>query len=573
MDITLQTIKDKESEFTDLFTRMDGDEDLYHLVPYVMKDPNGKDTPDVINVTFNDPKVFVDRAIALKMGALMQPVVEGRGMKDKETTLIEQFLTDMFISVDDYLFQSRGWSGQFPFHCEKIDIRGHIGARVLLREDVGLFIPDVLPIDMRHCTYERGIDGLLWCAPNYIRSKAMIKSEYDIDISAKTGLVRDLWTREDEVVWVDGKEVKNDKHNLGYVPFVIAQAPGSTLQGTDSIKHSGESILAPNRGLYPELNRTASILQTLNMSSFAGGLQYASEAGVEAEKPDLPPFGLKTVLPVEKDGGYKPMPINDIKAATRLFYAILDARLQRASFSSVDYGNLTFPLSAVAISRLTAHKNEILLPRIQALAMLYQQMAKMIIRQYQEGGIKAELGAVGYKRLYESGALKGDFNINYRFVIQSPDEDIANLSIANSAVNILSPDTVRRKYLKVEDPEGEEMKYLAAIAERADPAIAFYRRCVSLIKEDKDTEARIMKNRLITHLKQRAMAEAPNMPLVGGKGGGEAEMPLTERPGLGTGGKRQTLSNESPEFKGMERDEEETERETAVAESRQEGRS
>jgi len=566
-------IKDKEAESNNLFKRMDEDADLYHLVPYVMKDPNGKNTPDVINVTFNDPKVFVDRAIALKMGALMQPVVEGRNMKDKETTLIEEFLADMFISIDDYLFQNMGWSGQFPFHCEKIDIRGYIGARVLLREEANEFVPDVLPLDMRHCTYERGVDGLLWCAPSYIRSKAMIKSEYDLDIADKTGEVRDGWGRNEEIVWIDNKKVKEVENSLGYVPFVIAQAPGSTLQGKDALKYSGESILAPNRDLYAELNRTASILQTLNMWSFAGGLQLESEAGMELAKPDMPPSGLKTVVPVEMGGGYKPMPINDIKAAARLFYAILDARLQRASFSSVDYGNLTFPLSAVAISRLTAHKNEILLPRIQALAMLYQQMAKMIIKQYQEGGIKAELGEVGYKRLYEPSSLDGDFNIKYRFVIQSPDEDIANLSIANSAVNLLSPDTIRRKILKVEDPEGEEMKYLAAIAERADPAIAFYRRCVSLIEEGNDIEARIMKNRLITHLKQRALTEAPNVPLLGNKGEGEAEMPLTDMPGAGTGGKRQTLTNESPEFKGMEREEEGTERETAVAESRQEGRS
>ncbi len=82
-----------------------------------------------------------------------------------------------------------------------------------------------------------------------------------------------------------------------------------------------------------------------------------------------------------------------------------------------------------------------------------------------------------------------------------------------------------------------------------------------------------MQNRLLTHLKQRALTEAPNVPLLSSKAGGEAEMPLTDRPGAGTGGKRQTLTNESPEFKGMEREEGEVERETSVAESRQEGRS
>ncbi len=436
MDITLTTVKDKDREFIDLQTRMDTDEKLYYLEPYVMKDPGGqKDTPDVINVTFNDPQVFANRAIAIKMGASMQPVVKGRDMKDKQTTLIEQFLTDMFISIDDYLFQSRGLMGQYPFYCEHIDIRGHIGARVFLREEGDKFIPNVLPIDMRYCSYERGIDGFLWVAPYYNRSKAMIKEEYKVDITGASAVVRPVLTREEEIVYVADQEVKRWAHNLGYVPFVLGLASaGSTLQGIDSLKRTGESIYAPLRALFPELNRVASILQTLNMSAFAGGLQYASELGAEAEKPDLPPFGLKTVVPVEKGGGYAPMPINDIKAATRLFYAILDARIQRASFSAVDYGNLTFPLSALAITRLTAHKNEILLPRIQGLAILYQQMAKMIIKQYEEGGIKAELGEVGYKRTYDRSIFKGDYNIEYKFVIKSPDEDIANLAAYYSSL-------------------------------------------------------------------------------------------------------------------------------------------
>jgi len=40
------------------------DEEMYYLSKYAIRDKNGKEVPDIINVTLNRPKVYADEVIA-----------------------------------------------------------------------------------------------------------------------------------------------------------------------------------------------------------------------------------------------------------------------------------------------------------------------------------------------------------------------------------------------------------------------------------------------------------------------------------------------------------------------------
>jgi hypothetical protein len=514
-------IEDKKQEFQSVFGRMDKDEELYFLKPYKMMGlpPNdNKEIEDVTNVTLNDPLLFATKAIAIIGGATMQTVVEGREMTDKQTTKIEEFLEDYFYLVDERLTK-RLVLGLDGFTNEQICMRGRMAARICNRlSKEGELEADVLPIDARYLVYDIGDKGLIWAAATYRRSKAAIEREYGKEIKEDFAEVVDFWDDKQNIVFIETEAIKQQKNIYGYPPFVVSICPiGSNFNTVDAREHYGESIFWANRDLWEEKDRTATILQTLNIQALFGGLQYASSKGEQAAKPQTSPYGPRKIVPVEKDGGYKLMPVNDIKNATRLFYAVLDASLQKGSLSVIDYGTLSFPLSAVAITRLSGSRDDIFLPRIQAKATFYQSMSKMVINQCIALGKTLHLGQPGNQNKYAGNDLKGGYSINYRFFTESKEQDIADLSIANAAQGFLSGDTIRREVLKLKDPDGEETKWLSEQAEKVDEVLFLYRRASKLIEEEKPLEAYILAKRIVTILKQRQLQGAMTDMQAGGK--------------------------------------------------------
>jgi hypothetical protein len=385
-------IEKRVSECQPLFNRMDVDKGLYFSKLYTMMRPDRPDIAmdNVINVTFNDATTFAMRAIATLGGARRQTVVEGKNFPEKQATIIENFTDDISYSIDGRLI-NRGIVSLDSFLNEQICIRGTIVGRVTgrkVKKDIDgknkeVFSPDVLPLDSRFFVFEEGVDGIKWGAPFSWRSKAAIMAQYgeliekySVKVDDEGGQVTDYYDDEKNDIFIDDQIVKEQKNPFGYPPFPVAlSAAGSMLADRDAMEHRGESIFWANRNLFPEVNRTASIFQTLNVGSFAGAVQYESAAGTRAKKPKRPPFGVYSIIPVEPKLGFKPFPMNDIKAAARLFYATLYTRVQQGGLSAIDYGNLTFPLSAVAISRLTASRDQIFTPRIQAKAEFYSSFS------------------------------------------------------------------------------------------------------------------------------------------------------------------------------------------------------
>lgn len=525
-------IKEKEVDFSKLFARMDTDKSLYYLEQFILKDEHNRKVPGVNNLTLNDPRTFADRAIAAIAGADMQVVIEGDGLSDKATTYTEHFLADIF-SLADERIAAKGLGSLYQFLSGQSCLRGHIAARCLMRVDGDEFIPDILPCDTRFLTYERDEDGLSWASYKTTRSKAQVQSKYGIGTTKKNAEVQDFWDKEKNIVGVGGREAKTQEHDLGCTPFIIEQVmAGAVLLDNDFVEHNGESIYAADRALYPELNRVATILHTLNMMSFKAPMQKQYKDPNAATRPDLPPYGVGAVIPVAEGELYLPMPIQDIRAATRLLYAMLDARIQRGSLPAVDYGNLTFPLSAVAISSLTESKDQIYLPRFQALALFYRALAKMVIKQYIEGGIDAEIATGGHKAKYSPDKLEGDYSISFKFYNISPEQNIANYSVASAARPYVSEDTIKRDILKLEDPDGEKSKRLSEMADKVVPALALYKMAKAKIEAGEEVEAQLIANQLGLSLDQlkSGKLEQPNatperetepaLPLLGRRGTG-----------------------------------------------------
>ncbi|MGA2669966.1 MAG: hypothetical protein ABSF21_00895 [Dehalococcoidia bacterium] len=506
----------RKEEMASIFARMDTDEGLYFLTPYKMKKlppQDSKNMEGIANVTLPDSQAFVNKAKALLGGLDMQKVIEGRDKTDKETTKIEEFLDDIYYMIDERLVK-QGKLGLDGFTNEQDCVRGRIPARSCMKiDEEGNFIPDVLPLDARCFVSDNDGEDMTWGAPWFMRSKAKIQKEYgdNIKVEGAFGEVVDFWNPEKNVVFVDKNIVKEQENPYKYPPFIEAIAPfGSMLSTENATAHQGESILWPNRTLYDEKNRIVTILTTMTIEALRGGMQLENEKGMNATKPGESPYGAEKVNPVEKGGGYRPMPINDIKSATRLLYSIIEADLQKTGFTALDYGSLTFPLAAITVTKLTIARNDIMLPYVQNKAVFNQALSRMIIDQCIMLNKTLNLGQPGSQNTYSPSDLKGAYTITYRFLNISKEQGIADLSIANAAQGYYSSDTIRREILKVKDPDGEKIKYESEQAEKVDEVLFLYRRASSLLEGKKVTlknqvEAYILAQRIVTILGQRQM--------------------------------------------------------------------
>jgi len=580
MPIEIAEIERKSSDFKSLFDRQDKDMDLYFGKKYEMLGFDDRPIPKIVNLTLNDPAVFAARSIAILQSAAPQTVIELLTPDDKFTHHVEEFSEDLYLTADENL-GLRDLHGIYPFEVEQSCIRGRLAAQCLIRWDkkLGKVVIDIRPIDTRYFIYAMGYDGMKWGAYATIQSNDYLKEKYGEkgDIGDELNKVCwDIYDRQRHYFYIgegtDALLVENTVHPFnGIVPIIHQKVPaGSMLAHPDAIPHDGESIFALNRDLYPELNRMATVLHNLTMASFFGARQYASEAG-EQKRTEAIPFGLGVVVSVEKGGGYTLIPVNDIRNATRLEYSMLESRQQRGSLPNIDYGNLTFPLSAVAIGRLTESKDQIFVPRLQALAMFYQKLTRMAIKQIIAIGKPVELGEEGRRRTYNPSDLKGEYVVKHKYFTTSKEQKLANITEAQSLGGIVSDDYKRREILMLADPDGEVDKIRDETAEKIDPAIALYRRAHSLADKEKYVEAELTLRTLEIMLRQRMMQKALSLPeqpkqLAQGEEQPKSPMPLIE--GGGGGGERR----EKGEEERMVEESEEEERIARLAETARRGR-
>jgi len=549
----------KHDDFVGLYGRMDKDSKTYLLDPYTLKDfADDKPIPRVVSITLNDPGTFAHRVIAIMQSSDPQVVVESDSFKKTEENPIEEFIPALEYEADSYLANRvRGMS--FPFYCEQACVRGWVAGLNLLRVRNNKLVPDLRPLDSRFVSYEPGMDGLEWGAYWGTRSRIKIFQEYKYDIAPNDNEeVFAAYSKTHHQVWIGEEKIKDVEHpykrdGKGYVPMVIQPMPtGSMLQADDMMVNWGESIFSLNRALYPKLNEMASVLENLTMASFFAAKQYESEKGESAEQPEFSPTGLGVIVSVEKGGGYKLIPVADIRNATRLLYAMLEGRIQRGSLPNIDFGNLTFPLSAVAISRLTESKDMIFVPRLQGLAQFYQQRDRMVLDQYIEIGKNLRMGEEGYRKIFPVASLKGEYTIKRRYFPKDPEQDIANIAQANQIrEGLMSEHTIRRTVLKLKDPDGEEDLLRAEKAEKINPVIALRKQVHSLINREEYLEAELTLQSIEDLLKQRAMGQAISQIPEAKREQPKSLMPLLEQGG-GGGQRRTEQENVEEEMGGEE---------------------
>ncbi len=402
-----------------------------------------------------------------------------------------------------------------------------------MNEKGDVFIPDILPCDTRYLLYDTDEDGLVWAAYKTMRSITQIKARYPnlLQVIPQPGSdithlqVTDLWDRESEKVYIgsldatmgtaQAKEVWSESNRWGYVPFVIEMVElGLMFNDADRIKHNGESLLFLTRLLYDEDNRLASIMQTLNMLSVKPAKTYNTKEGTRAALPERDPAGMGELTAMGTDEGINLVESGDVKQAAIMMSGKISTGIQIGTQSQADYGSAPFPMPAVAIIELAEASGEVFLPRLAALARLYEGQSAMIIDQVQRLGVQSvSLGTKGHKQVWQVAALKGDYDIGYKYTVKSPQTDLARLSVADIAKQFYDEDTIDRDFLQMPNPTEVKRKRATERARAIDVGLDLYMHAEDMLAQAEQTKDPKEKQSLERHAK--IIAHGLNMEIEG----------------------------------------------------------
>jgi len=558
----LERITDKERQLSALIKRMDEDVLLYYLSPYKMMDDTGKKRiSGSVSVTLNRTGVLAWNVIAGMGRASEQVIVESEG-KRVDTHYVEDFVKAAFASANAQRVARGGWPLN-PYADEQVCIRGGCARKVLFQDnEKGIFTPEITPWDIRYVTYEVGGEGLEWAAYKTLRSKELVEAEYanipklgggtrSVTVSGKEAEVIDVWDREHNEVWIDKKLEFEQPHSFGFCPVVIEKVTlGSMLADRNSLSHGGESIFFLIRGIAPELNRLASIMQTLNLLSVKGPQQYSPGGGAPGETPEydeaLSPGAMTNV---GTGGRIGPIDFGDAQASAQIAYAQLEKAAEQGSLSSFDLGTFTQQMSAVALVQIGEGRDQVFAPRLDTKARHNVATANMAIEQTIQTGHGVELGTRGHKRLFDIGKLEGEYEISYKYFPKSPTEDIARFIMADHASRWLSDEDIAKDILRREDPAGDRRRKLVDKASLLSPTVMRYEVIQALLDmaeagdEDAEKKAKIMTAEIgmtIGQVMQGGIPQAETRP--------ESMLPL-----LAPGGK--SSAKKAAELQGLPRPE------------------
>ena len=542
-------VKDKEDEKEELFKRNRSDEDLLYLAKYVMRDANLDPVKNIINVTLNRPAVFAANIIAALGGTSEQRVVES-DKKDFDTTYVEDFQKAAFGAANDML-RRQGRPQLNPFFDAQLSIRGRGAARCVFQMVDDVLKPEIIPWDTLFVTYEMGADGLDWAGYKTMRQKGLIETQYGDELDqfrvslGKETEVIDVWHREGNEVWVAGKKILEQEHSFGFTPVaiqVVSLGYGDILLGDNKVKNEGESIFFLIRDVIPELNRLASIMQTLNLISVKPPMQEQVKAGRNAtprKHSDIAGIGASNV--VDEGTRISKIDFGDAQRSANIAMVLFDDAIGEGSLSSADLGTIGSP-PASGIRAIIAGENrdKVIHPRLEAKGLLNESLTEMLTQQVIQIGGSVELGVPGHKRTFQTSKLDGEYTTTYTYTAKSPTTDAGLYSLAAAAGDLISNKTKRTDILQLDDPAGEERQLRLEEAERISPAIKINRIVQDLIEMDEEFEAELLSAEMGVNLQQMLAGEVPAqkpqkedqptqvLSLFGGAGGQPRQSPRGE---------------------------------------------
>ena len=349
-------------------------------------------------------------------------------------------------------------------------------------------------------------------------------------------------------------ETKVKEEECSIIPFVIHPVGSRAPLGRDAkerTKYHGESVFSSNRHMYDARNEAVTIARSLAYLTFRPPGGYGSDTGTTL--PEEYPYDPETMTAMGLTDKWIDLNLGSIKESLLFEWSVVDPASQRGSLVYSEYGELGFELSAIAIEKLEAHRDQVFVPRLKTLTAVYRDLAHLLFDQFVELGLPTELGDRGEKVSYKPSDFKQEFNVKFGMSTVSNEKKIASYSIAGAATGKLSEDTILRDILEVEKPEEEGEKLLDDRILMMVPEIRLSRHYVALerrIEESSDAEEKksLEREQKLIELKLAQMGAVP------GQAPDKTEAPETEvkMPQLMTA--ESQIERESMGRKGFERE-------------------
>jgi hypothetical protein len=297
------------------------------------------------------------------------------------------------------------------------------------------------------------------------------------------------------------------------------------LMDVDTLQKQGESIFCLIRDLIPELNRLASVIQSLNVKELDHALELKipndsiqSNMKVKGHDEVTEP-GAVNVTPAE--GGYYSMPLGELKAQATLLHNMIEERIQRGGLNNFQSGTFTQPMSAVALMQVAQGQDLIVLPRLATRGLLKRDLTKMFLRQTIQAAKKQGVTEVMVgDEVWDITKLDEPLAVEFSYFFKDPKLDIARASMAAAQRGLISDKMIRRDTLSLEDPERTERELDWEAAGRLSPAVDIGRKVTALLHEaDRGVEGAEFEaiQMAIQWTKTMDQIEAGMMPLTPGE--------------------------------------------------------
>lgn len=550
-----------------LRSRWDKDFDLYRLKPY-------NAGPGYYSYTTNKPRLVIDKAIALLNQAKLIIRVPEELLSPEQQDVannIERFAYGCLNINDDRLvrLECPSLRQQMAWHAV---VRGSFFLFVLVnRDDEGNTIPQIEVWDAYNTAYGLGKDGIAWVARTWYCDRDEVSRRFGVEIPTSgttvdqsmniaTGGSRqvklvDYYDSEKHGVYANTTwVVPFEEHNVGHTPVfhLVAGSMPSVYHNTYKYSgtHLGESILAPNRNIYPIISKTLSDYITIIRRGVKVPLGYWSAGAQKTLDNDIYQVEKGAVVPMDSTTKEEIKPLMEPSMPKDALPGLqmVSEEEQRGGFPHTVYGSLGFRLSGLAINTLNDVTNTIIEPYMVVLERAYYLTVTELQRQFSKGKFKA-IGVrgrtsrnmpFGYPTvdLIKPSDLKGDWYPEVSLEPVYPKDDAQKYYLATMARKpdaygepLLSLRTVRQ-IIGVQDLDLEQELVNSEWA-NSNAMVRLNRMFVALMGQQRYIEAQYILQEMQRLLAQGAAQQAA-------KSGGQAESapsPLEQEaaatPGMG----------------------------------------
>ena len=541
-----ERIRRGKEHFSPLWDRYDKDFELWKIQERVFDSHE-----NFINRTSNKPRSFADKCqghvTRAKMDIRVKPPTPITSPESMQlASKIERMLQYGFYQADKRLLriQQPDLKSALAWHAIN---RGRIATRILVYEEDDRIVWDYLPLDPRHLVFGLGGDDVAWFAYRTFRSPQGIEDKYNVELEDKTKYaveVWDYWDRDDNCVICyeaphsnHGSRTlkKATKHNLPRPPISLVTVPTNPSvfdEGGISVKYDGESVYAPNRLQYKQIDQLASLLATHSNQLLKQPIVHLYDPNTLGEdgKPitlDKATYYPGAIINLPATHKLDTMPARDISRGLELDYSSMRRDEQMATFADIEYGLDQPPHSGTALEMLREDKQKVLLPRLMAMQFAYSDIVEMACEQIKKQDLKVVSKTLSQHDYMVEEVTKEDledakdFYMKVDFVLSYPYEDLQTLALIEMAkrLDIISTETAREDIAKIPDSEAEGVKVAIEKAAQQNPEILLWQAVKGLKREGRDFEAKTLEQQLQLISEQRNLAIAQIQR--GGAPGGE----------------------------------------------------